>query len=533
MADSTKVLIIGSGVAGSLVATSLLSRGWGPVTMLEAGPPVRMRDPRLWLDFVTTGIAPYDLLYDNPDDFTWSGDPEQPWAIHESRVIGRGGSTLHWGGWCPRFMPEDFALYSNAKQGIDWPFGYDDLEPYYCRAEEYLQVAGDSSYPGRDWRSRPYPLEVAPYPLTACPIVPVMDMLKFSYQHMPVARNTVSINGKPQCVTHNTCNYCPIGARFTGDQPLDALERSPAFTLITSAPAMQLQMASKSRVAGVQYVDMTTGMEKTIEAEWIFVCAGALETPKLLLASQNAYWPNGVGNDNDLVGRYLVANPYLYSRYYSLSNPQRLQQELDFPTLCSREWDSEQQQAEGKFLMNMAHTAPDLIPEQSIYSGETADQIQADVTGQVFYELQGALAPFPSYNNRVTLASGTTRFGLQRTSIITPDPLYSDSNVQTYLNFMSEILHTMGFTSVNDGAGVYHQRGDHASSTCRMANTDVDGVVAPNLQVFGTDNLFIASNAVLPTLPAANPTLTLVAVIMRAMDQFVGKMGLDPSNAAP
>lgn len=522
MTDSTNALIIGSGVAGSLIARILVENGLGPVTLLEAGPSIPMRDPRLWLDFVTTGTLPYTQLYDTAQDFTATGQP--PWNIVGSRIFGRGGSTIHWGGWCPRFMPEDFALYSNTGYGIDWPFSYADLEQYYCLAENYLQVSGDSTYKGRDWRSCPYPLEVAPYPITAGPIIEAMSALGYSYQHMPTARNTVAVNGQAQCVTNNTCDYCPIGARFTGDQPVDSLQSNPNFTLITSATATQILMSSKSTVSGVQYLDQTTGLTKTIEAQIVFLCAGALETPKLLLASQNSYWPNGIGNDNDLVGRYLVANPYLYSRGTSATNPDRLQQELTFPTLCSRQWDSEQTQPTGKFLMNMAHSAPDLNPAQLMYQGDTAPTIQSSVVGPVLYEIQGGFGPFPSYNNRVGLASGTNRFGMPRTLIDTPDPLMPSSTVTQIIQDIEQIYHQMGYT-INE-AGLYPQRGDHAASTCRMATSPDQGVVDQNLEVYGVNNLVIASNAVLPTVGAANPTLTLVAVIIRAFFAFTGKTAL-------
>jgi choline dehydrogenase-like flavoprotein len=366
-------------------------------------------------------------------------------------------------------MPEDFAMYSNTGYGIDWPFGYADLEPYYCIAEEYLQVMGDSTYQGRDWRSCPYPLEVAPYPITAGPIIGTMDVLGYSYQHMPTARNTVAVDGQAQCVTNNTCDYCPIGARFTGDQPVDALASNPNFTLITSATATQILMSSKSTVGAVQYLDQTSGLTKTITAELVFLCAGALETPKLLLASQNTYWPSGVGNDDDLVGRYLVANPYLYSRGISQTNPDLLQQELTFPTLCSRQWDNVQTQATGKFLMNMAYSAPELNPAQLMYQGDSAATIQSIVTGPVLYEIQGAFGPLPSYNNRVSLASGTNRFGLPKTLIETPDLLLPASTVAQIIGDIEQIYQQMGYTS--NEAGLYPQRGDHAASTCRMATS--------------------------------------------------------------
>lgn len=512
MAIEAKVVIVGGGVAGGLVAELLVSMQIANITILEAGPPVLMYDQRTWLDTITVGTVPYANLYDDPGDFSAAG--YQPWNIVGGRLFGRGGSTLHWGGWCPRFMPEDFQQLTNTGQGSDWPYSYADLEPWYVSAENFLQVGGFEVQGQRDWRSAPYPMAAAPYPITAGPVVQALDALGISYQHMPVARNTVAINGQAQCQTNTTCQYCPIGARFTGDQPFDRLAGVGSVTFINNAAATSITMASKSQASGVAYLDLTTGETQFIEAEYVFLCAGAFETPKLLLASACPEWPNGVGNDNGMVGAHLVANPYIYCRGTAPANPQALQQELSFPTLCSREFDTEQEQANGKFLMNMSEGAPYMKPGELMYQGQTAAQVNAAATGPVSYELQGALSAFSNINNRVGLASGTTRFGLPRTAFNTPAPIVPDGGVTVNVARMQKIMQAMGFSVT--GAGSYPQRGDHAAATCRMSADEASGVVDSTLTVWGTDNLFVASNAAVPAIGAANITLTLVAMIMKA-----------------
>ncbi len=518
MNKECNVLIIGSGVAGSLVANMLLNSGVNGIVMLEAGPNIAMKDHRIWFDSISVENyqLPYTNLYDTTNDYVSEGGTA-PWQITGSRIIGRGGSTIHWGGWCPRFMPEDFQLKTNTGLGIDWPFTYDDLEPYYCSAEEYLGVAGIEKTGQRDWRSKPYPLAGAPLPLTANPIVQALDSKGYIYGSMPVARNTVSHNGNGQCITTGTCHYCPIGARFTGDQPLDKLAANSEFELILNAPATKLIMTNKNTISAVEYMDTTSGTTYTVSANAVYLCAGAFETPKLMQLSTSEYWPAGIGNDNDLLGRFLVANPYIYSLGEGSQNPERLQQELNFPNLASRQWDTPAQQATGKFLMNMAYDDPLINPAKLMYEGQTVDQINAAVTGPVQYMLQGGLSPIPSFNNRVSPASGNTRFGLPRTSFFTPDDLVPQSTIEFYYGQMSDLFTAMGFTPTQSGS--YPQRGDHASSTCRMATSDSEGVVDDTLKVFGTDNLYVASNAAIPTIGAANLTLTTVATIMRAIDK--------------
>lgn len=513
MNKDASVVIVGGGVAGGYVAELLIAWGYNNIVMLEAGPPITMSDPRIWLDTVTNGTVPYANLYDTQGDFVATG--YEPWNIVGGRLFGRGGSTIHWGGWCPRFMPEDFQLFTNTGIGIDWPFTYADLEPFYCEAEHYLQVSGEEVPGQRDWRSQPYPLAAAPYPITAGPIINGLETQNISYQHMPTARNTVAINGQAQCMTNTTCQYCPIGGRFTGDQPLNRAQAGGALEIVTSAAAQSILMSSKNIAAGVQYLDLTTGELNTVTAQFVFICAGALETPKLLLASANSYWPNGVGNDNGLVGAFLVANPYLYCRGTYPLNQQMLQQELSFPTLCSRFWDTPELQATGKFLMNMSHDLPFLAPGQLMFQGQSPVKIQDAVTGPVVYELQGGVSPLPYQQNCVGLAPGTTRFGLPKTLISTPEPIVPDATIPYFVSQLTTLMTAIGFENIQGGS--YPQRGDHSAGTCRMALSPENGVVNTNLQVYGTDNLYIASNAILPTIGAANLTLTLVATLMKAL----------------
>ena len=520
MSDFTKYLIVGSGVAGCLVAEQLLAKDMGPVTMLEAGPPIKMRDRRTWLDYVMSGRLPYDHLSDTASDYETTGD--QPWRIEGGRLIVRGGSTLHWGGWCPRMKPEDFHLASNiGKGGLDWPFSYDDLEPFYGRAEHYLQVAGDSKNQNPP-RKQPYLFQAPPYSLLDQDMMVALDRMKVGYEHMAIARNGTPINNFSACMTTGTCYYCPVGGRFTGDQPLTRLRALEKFSMKTDAPVTELLTDGK-RITGAKYLNLKTGKSHKVEALTVIVCAGALETPKLLLASKNKHWPQGVGNTHDQVGRHLIANPYFYVRGAKETNPKQLQEEVYFPTLCSRHWDSPEEQRHGKFILNRGE-APDLKPGALMAQGKTRQDLDAMASGAHVVEIQSAMQTFSYKENRITLAEGTTRFGLRRSKIEMPVDVLGKKRRKTIHKHMSKVLEGMGYKMLDGeaGAGVYPQRGDHAMSTCRMSKTPDQGVVDTNLKVHGTDNLYLVSNAVFPSGAAANPTLTLAALTFRFMDHLSG-----------
>ncbi len=518
MSESVYAVIAGSGIAGSLIAQELLATNNGKVLMLEAGPDIPIGDPGWWFKFVATGQAPYQSTYDTSSDFSATGGVEPAWNIVGSRVQGRGGSTTHWGGWVPRFMPEDFQLYTNTGQGIDWPYTYDDLESYYAQAEQYVGAEGDSSQQDPP-RSTNYPFDAAPFPITAQPYIDAFNGLGMTHEHLAMSRYGSSYSGSQgsPCRTTGTCDYCPVGGRFTGDQPLDAIDSSQ-FELRLNSAVSQIRMASKDTASGVSYIDTTTGQTVDIDAQVVIVAGGAFENPKLLQRSTSSFWPNGVGNDAGLVGRFLVANQFFFTQGTMTSNPSQYEQELGFPNLCSRYYDSPDYQAFGKAFFTMDFVEPTIDLAALMYQGQTTAEIVTATSGPAPWMLYGNLAPVSSQNNYVTNDTGTTRYGLPRTQIVTPDEYYSATALAKYMQIGEQIMNDMGCTNVS--SGTYPQRGDHAACTTRMATDPSVGVVDTSLKVHGTNNVYVLGNSVLPSLPAANPTLTMVAMIYKSLTEF-------------
>ena len=167
--DDADVVIVGSGVAGALVG-SRLARAGVRVTILEAGDRIdrgqavaRFRNSwrqDLGSPYVSPAHAPV------PDGATPDGYLDQlgpvPYRAFYVRAVG--GSTWHWTGITPRFLPQDFELRSRYGVGRDWPFSYAALEPYYARAEIELGVAGDSDDDHGSPRSARYPMLALPMP---------------------------------------------------------------------------------------------------------------------------------------------------------------------------------------------------------------------------------------------------------------------------------------------------------------------------------------------------------------------------------
>lgn len=507
-------IIVGSGIAATLVCDRLLEvNPLSSILVLEAGERIPSRNRRHWWELVLGRKTPYSWTYDN--DTASSPDQESfslgnvPWGFKESRVRAYGGSTMHWGGWALRYKEEDFECRSRTTRGADWPFGYDTLEPWYGLAEQILGVGGDAEDEGPS-RSGRYPLPAYPWSAHEAELADGFEAIGLKPGHMPIARFN-------RCMTTGTCKYCPIGARYSAQDHLDALLFNPAhrnLMLKTNAPVRRI-VAERNRVYGVEYLDAASNTWITAESKHVIVCAGAYESTKLLLASVSPEWPTGLGNRYDQVGRYLVTHLLFSVEGTRDKNPQKWFQEYDFPTLMSRSWDTPARQAEGKMFVFNNRALPKTDFENLMIQGKTRAEIDAIAEGPSRAGLSAFIEEFGDPENRLTLAPGTGKLGLPKTRVrfSRRDPSRFMETVSAAQTELLKCLAHLGYQP--DATRKEFPRGDHASGTCRMGRSPDASVTNENLAVHGIENLFVCSNAVLPNAAAVNPTLTLAALALR------------------
>ncbi|TWU09733.1 Fructose dehydrogenase large subunit [Allorhodopirellula heiligendammensis] len=522
-AKSFDYVIIGSGVAGALVAQRLLAKKPATsIAIVEAGKRVPLKDRRKWWDFVATGINPYDDFHDLPIENENESIGDEAWTFRESRLMGRGGSTVHWGGWALRFKEEDFETCSRTGRGADWPIGYNELEPYYEIAEHTLGVSGlaeDSAGKIIPPRASEYPIDAFPFAEADRPLIHAMERLDVAYAHMPVARFR-------KCMTTGTCRYCPFGARFAAAYVLDELECNPDYpnlAFFEQSPCERLIPHGRDKIASIEVTSTQTGESSRIEGDRFIVASGAYESPKLLQRSTSTKWPRGIGNDTDLVGRFLISHPFLHVRAVLPSNANRWNQELDFPTLMSRHFDSPEQQAYGKLFLFKDRSRPKVDLADLMIRGKTRSEINRVSMGPMELELQGFMEEFSIFRNRVSIGNNTNRIGLPQTQVDFSRESDFVNRAATRLDIMEKIVSETGAKIIQ--SGVRSQRGDHSACTCRMGTSPATSVVDPNLQVHGVENLWVCSNAVFPSGAAVNPTLTLSALATRLADHLLSLGG--------
>ncbi|WP_317930690.1 GMC family oxidoreductase [Halioxenophilus sp. WMMB6] len=506
----SQVLVVGSGVAAVAVSRRLLaSDPTVQITLLEAGGDFIAADYRQWLDMIMSGVSPTRAYNDPVKDADINTDGGM--QLRGGRMLAKGGTTGHWGGWCPRLKPEDFALGEvKGDRALNWAINYADFIDYYTQAEIFLNVCGDSTLTNPPRNQGQYPFAATGYSAIDGVIMPALERLGYGYEAMPVSRHP------EKCRTTGTCVYCPFDAKYTAVSDLDRLllEYAGRIELRLQSPVLAITMASPKQAAGVEVLNPQTGAKQFIAADKIIVAAGTIESTKLLLASVSERWPNGLGNQGGHLGKHLVTHPFAIATGEIPNNQQRLADELGFPTLACRHFDSPEYQELGKMYFLRYNQVSGINYDKRLLDGVSPAAIDDEVLNHSRVELRGMIEAFDEPGNEVGLAPGTTALGLPRTKIQHREPEATLRARKQHHQHLVGVLKEAGLKNIEDRS-FWGNRVDHATSTCRMSVDAADGVVDGNLRVHDTDNLYLCSNAVFPNCGAVNPTLTLVGLALR------------------
>jgi gluconate 2-dehydrogenase alpha chain len=308
-------VIVGSGPGGAAAADVLTRAGWS-VAIVEKGRN-HLLDPddltRPAADFSNDEIKFVHRHFLGPDPFLEprtfrrSADDGDRLLVGDVGAVPStvGGGGTHADGKVPRFREQDFRLRSELgpqPEGDvrDWPITYEELEPYYTEAERLIGVAGTAAAnPFAAWRSGPYPMAPGAPMYSATLSAAAAAKLGYHPYPAPTAANSVPYDGRPACNNCGFCSFfgCPIHAK--GD-PVALLRRVMASGRAELWPETFVSriLWSGRRARGVEIVG-PDGTPRTVDARWVVVAGGAVETPRLLLLS---------GLDHELLGRYLMVH---------------------------------------------------------------------------------------------------------------------------------------------------------------------------------------------------------------------------------
>ena len=531
MADdiSADVIVVGSGIAGALLAAKLAASGV-KVAILEAGAKVdrSAATQRFWDAWPKVPEAPYPATpqamhpISNDVDFWYRQTGPDKFKSTYIKVVG--GTTWHWLGTCLRFVPNDFRLKTGYGRGVDWPISYDDLESHYSQAENEIGVAGDSSNDLGSPRSRPYPMPQIPQTYLDAAFAKALAGTIYQLRATPQGRNSIDRDGRPACCGNASCiPICPVQAKYDGTVHVDRAIAAGA-TLHDRTTATFIDVGSDRRIAAVRF-KRWDGSEGRAVGKAFVIAAHAIEGPRLLLASRSETTPNGVANSSDQVGRNLMDHPTQLS--WALAKDAVFPYRGPLATSGIENLrDGSFRQERGAFRIEIGNdgwswpaSAPVTTAQQLATRGLRGEALDKALFHQAarHVRLASLVEQPPLAENRVTLdPTEKDMYGVPLPRIAYRLDDYVRAGLAAAARAHDEIFTRLGTSEVHHSPQA--QGAGHIIGTARMGNDATTSVVDRELRSHDHKNLFILGSAVFPTSATANPTLTIAALSLRAVE---------------
>lgn len=494
------ICIVGAGAAGLTMALQWIGSPY-KVILLEGG-----------------GFE-YDDKVQELYNGKLTGQPYYP--MKSSRLHYFGGSTQHWGGMCSTFDDIDFEVRDWVKNS-GWPLKLEDIAKFYPRAHPILDL-GPYEYSAAYWKKQN----------------PSSTTLEFD----------------EQVIWNKVWQFSPP-TRF-GTKYKETIVNAKNIHLYTYANVVNIEGTENVDSITALTIKNYAGKEHTVKAKYFILACCSIQTSRLMLAS-NKQAKAGIGNDNDLVGRYFMEHPELKTGELWLTNSDNLNL-YQFGNKMRLELAiSPQKQRELKVLNGTVSLNPLAIarkiksnvktwnqddPRKSLEKSQenwgdaqkktlvqrllATDSIQS-------FELYTRIEQEPNPDSRVVLSDEKDSLGVPRANLHWALSPIDKKTVRKLNELIGQQVGIKGIgrvklydflldesdTSMPD----FTSGGWHHMGTTRISDDPKKGVVDPNCKVHGIDNLYIAGSSCYPTGGAVNPTLTLVALTLRLSDYIKSKM---------
>jgi choline dehydrogenase-like flavoprotein len=514
--DRFDVVIIGSGAGGGTLARHLAPSG-KRILIVERGDwlPREIENWDSKAVFVENRYVPKETWYDE------HGKAFQP-GIHYAV----GGATKMYGAALYRLRREDFGeVRHHGGLSPAWPISYDDMEPYYSRAEQLYEVHGvHGEDPTDPSASAPYPFPALRHEARIQQLSDDLERAGYHPFHAPCGVRLLEDDPpNSRCIRCATCDGfpCLVGAKsdaeMLGVRP--ALEYANV-QLRTRTRAIRLETDATGRaVTGVRVEH--DGDEDTIAADLVVVSAGAANSAALLLASANDRHPDGLANRSGMVGRhYMFHNSTAVLAISKEPNPTRFQKTLgvnDFYFgMPGFEYPMGNIQMVGK-------SDAEMFKGEKPLQTKLAPMFSLEDVAQHSVDFWLSSEDLPDPDNRVTLApDGAIRLTYRPNNQEPKERLYQQlKGMLGHLGMHPDhLLPRTGYLKNEIPiAGVAHQAG-----TCRFGLDPHQSVLDVNCRTHDVENLYVVDTSFFPSIGAVNPALTAMANALRVGDHLLERL---------
>jgi len=511
------VIIVGSGAGGGTLARALAPSGKS-ILILERGDWLE-REAENW----HAEAVFQQNRYVSPD--TWYDRHGRPFQPQVHYFVG--GATKMFGAALYRLRREDFgALRHHDGVSPAWPISYEELEPYYTRAEQMYHVHGLRGHdPTEPPASAPYPCP----PISNEPRIAHLftDLAAAGYHPFPAPCAIMLDEANmaySTCIRCQTCDGFPCLVHAKADAEIAAVRpalKFPNVTLIRNAKALKLE-TNDAGTAVTEVIADVEGERETLRGDIVVVSCGAANSAKLLLMSGNDKHPSGLANGSDQVGRnYMFHNSQAVLAISRAPNPTIFQKTIALNDFYFG------MDGFAYPMGNIQMTGKSLGP---MYKGEKPLETALLPLG-LLDELAHHAVDFwlttedlPDPENRVTVdRSGNLTLSYTPNNQVPRQRLYDKlKSMLEHLGMHAEHLIPRNVYMKTDIpiAGCAHQAG-----TCRFGRDAKTSVLDVNCKAHELDNLYVVDTSIFPSIGAVNPALTAMANSLRVGDRLLERLG--------